>query len=226
LDATAQGFCSVEADIYLVDGQLLVAHERKDVKPDRTLQSLYLDPLRAMVKENRGHVYAKPSEFTLLVDIKTDGEQTYQVLKGVLKQYADIFTEFNGAKVKRKAITAIISGERPMKSLPAETVRYAALDGHLDEMDSGMTPALMPWISHNWRAVFTWRGTGEIDPTEKKKLRELVEAAHKKGYKVRFWGTPDNIGMWREERAAGVDLLNTDDLEGCARFLQGEKKKQ
>ena len=27
LDALAQGFCSVEADIFLVDGALLVAHE-------------------------------------------------------------------------------------------------------------------------------------------------------------------------------------------------------
>src|SRR4051794_20826781 len=45
LDALDAGFCSVEADIYLVDGKLLVAHNRKDVRPDRTLQSLYLDPL-------------------------------------------------------------------------------------------------------------------------------------------------------------------------------------
>ena len=44
-DALACGFCSVEADINLVDGQLLVAHSRAAVKPGRTLQSLYLDPL-------------------------------------------------------------------------------------------------------------------------------------------------------------------------------------
>src|SRR6478672_12695010 len=56
-DALDQGFCSVEADIYLIDGQLLVAHDRKDVKPDRTLESLYLDPLRERVKANGGRVY-------------------------------------------------------------------------------------------------------------------------------------------------------------------------
>ena len=46
LDALDQGFCSVEADIFLKDGQLLVAHTVLDLKPERTLQKLYLDPLR------------------------------------------------------------------------------------------------------------------------------------------------------------------------------------
>jgi hypothetical protein len=31
LDALEQGFCGVEADVFLVDGDLLVAHDRKDV---------------------------------------------------------------------------------------------------------------------------------------------------------------------------------------------------
>src|SRR5437660_12585606 len=56
-DALEHGFCSVEADIYLVDGQLLVAHNRSQVKPERTLQALYLDPLRELVKKNGGRVY-------------------------------------------------------------------------------------------------------------------------------------------------------------------------
>src|SRR5215475_7710089 len=57
-DALDHGFCSVEADIYLVDGALLVAHDRDQVKPERTLQALYLDPLRERVKTNGGRVYA------------------------------------------------------------------------------------------------------------------------------------------------------------------------
>src|SRR5882762_4628435 len=52
LDALDHGFCSVEADIYLVDGKLLVAHDRSKVKAERTLQSLYLDPLRERVRKN------------------------------------------------------------------------------------------------------------------------------------------------------------------------------
>src|SRR6266576_852064 len=57
LDALDHGFCSFEADIYLVNGQLLVAHDRSQVKTDRTLQSLYLDPLRERIRKNGGRVY-------------------------------------------------------------------------------------------------------------------------------------------------------------------------
>src|ERR1051326_8803322 len=69
-DALEHGFCSVEADIYLVDGQLLVAHNRYQVKTNRTLQSLYLDPLRERIRKNGGRVYAGGPECTLLIDLK------------------------------------------------------------------------------------------------------------------------------------------------------------
>src|SRR4051812_44964964 len=45
-DALDRGFGSVEADVYPIDGDLLVAHDFKNVKKDRTLESLYLAPLK------------------------------------------------------------------------------------------------------------------------------------------------------------------------------------
>src|SRR5258708_29863697 len=98
-DALDQGFCSVEADIHLVDGKLLVAHSRSQVKPERTLQALYLDPLRERVRRNGGHVYPGGAELTLLIDIKGDWRTTYPLLREGLKSYADILTTFfDGAK--------------------------------------------------------------------------------------------------------------------------------
>src|SRR2546428_201080 len=64
LDALDHGFCSVEADIFLVDGKLLVAHELGQTKPERTLQALYLDPLRERVKANGGRVLKDGAEVT------------------------------------------------------------------------------------------------------------------------------------------------------------------
>ena len=52
LDALAQGFCSVEADIFLVDGALLVAHERASLDKRKTLKALYLDPLLERRRRN------------------------------------------------------------------------------------------------------------------------------------------------------------------------------
>ena len=92
LDALDHGFCSVEADIYLVDGQLLVAHDRSKVKPERTLQALYLDPLRERVKKNGGRVYPGGPECTLLIDLKPRWQTIYPVLRDTLTNYADMLT--------------------------------------------------------------------------------------------------------------------------------------
>src|SRR2546423_1328713 len=57
LDALDHGFASVEADIFLVGGKLLIGHTKDELKPERTLASLYLDPLRARVRANGGSVF-------------------------------------------------------------------------------------------------------------------------------------------------------------------------
>ena len=80
LDALDQGFLSVEADIYLVGGELRVGHDRQDLKPGRTLEALYLDPLANRVRKNKGTVYGQPGVLTLLVDIKEDGARVQDEL--------------------------------------------------------------------------------------------------------------------------------------------------
>jgi glycerophosphoryl diester phosphodiesterase len=54
---------------------------------------------------------------------------------------------------------------------------------------------------------------------EQARLKEIVTKAHAKGRRVRFWGAPDRKEFWQAMRAAGVDLINTDDLAGLSRFL-------
>ena len=58
---------TVEADIHLVGGKLLVAHSRAAVKPDRTLQSLYLDPMKKRISENGGRLYRNGPPVWLIV---------------------------------------------------------------------------------------------------------------------------------------------------------------
>src|ERR687898_3160750 len=113
LDALDHGFTGVEADIWLVDGKLLVAHEEAHLKPERTLEALYLEPLKKRVAENGGRVYPESDGFTLLIDIKTEGEPTYKALAEVLSKYADVLTVVRDGKVQTGAVTAVVSGNRP-----------------------------------------------------------------------------------------------------------------
>jgi hypothetical protein len=218
-DALDHGFCSVEADIYLVDSQLLVAHQRNQVKPERTLQKLYLDPLRERVRKNGGRVYAGGPEVVLLIDLKTDWKTIYPVLRETLKGYADMLTIFRGEATETNAVRAIITGYRSKIMFTGESIRYAAYDGELEDLDSGASASLIPWISSNWGRTFHWRGVETIPPEEQKKLKEIVEKAHGQGRRVRFWGAPDFPDFWRELMSDGVDLINTDDLEGSQKFL-------
>src|SRR5436190_24042865 len=65
LDVLDRGYGSVEVDIYLVDGALLVAHARDSVRDDSSLVSVYLALLRACVGTRGGCLYAERPALTL-----------------------------------------------------------------------------------------------------------------------------------------------------------------
>ena len=235
-DALEQGFCSVEADIYLVNGTLLVAHDRRDLKPERTLQALYLDPLRERVRANGGHVYpalgsdqslrrpvatkAPEVEFTLLVDIKTDGQAVYHTLRDMLTNYADILTHFTPTSTVPSAITVILTGDRPAEVVAAEPRRLCAVDGKFPDLEANTSVHLVPLVSESWRPTFGWFQAGVLAEADRTKLRALVTKAHGQGRRIRFWGAQDEPFVWRELHAAGVDLINTDKLAAAAMFLR------
>ncbi|MFD0413728.1 phosphatidylinositol-specific phospholipase C/glycerophosphodiester phosphodiesterase family protein [Streptomyces sp. NPDC127108] len=226
LDALDHRFTSVEADIFLVGGKLLVAHDPEDLDPTRTLESLYLDPLAERVRANHGSVYRRwHGEFQLLIDIKTEGASTYRELDLHLRRYRHLFTTYAYGKVRRSAVTAVISGDRAARvPMEAQRVRHAFYDGRLADLGTAAPASFIPLISDNWSLNFTWQGVGPIPPAERQKLRDIVARAHGRGQRVRFWATPDLAGpqreaVWSELLAAGVDHLNTDDLAGLQQFL-------
>ncbi|MEU8222522.1 glycerophosphodiester phosphodiesterase family protein [Kribbella sp. NPDC048915] len=225
-DALDRGFNSVEADVWLIDGELRVAHDLEDAQPGRTLESLYLRPLADRVTANHGQVYKNGGGFQLLIDIKSDGPSTYAAIHQALAKYRGISTIFAGGRTYQGAVTAVISGNRPLEAMRAQRIRYAGYDGRLADLPSGMPASLMPLVSDNWTNHFTWQGVGAMPEAEKTKLHDIVTQAHHAGYKLRFWATPDAPGaareaLWRELTDAGVDYLNTDDLHGLEDFLRG-----
>lgn len=225
-DALEQGFCSVEVDIFLEDGKLMVAHERSGIRPGRTLQSLYLDPLRARAKIGQGRIYPGVPSLSLLIDIKTEAESTYVMLREVLKAYGDLLTTFKDGRVETRAVTAIISGNRPMETMSREKVRFAAIDGRVVDLDRSAPASLVPWISQSWSSLFTWKGTGEISEADLSKLRELVSKAHSQRRLIRFWGLPDQREVWRVLWDAGVDWINTDKLAELRQFMIEQVKQE
>ncbi|MEU5519990.1 phosphatidylinositol-specific phospholipase C/glycerophosphodiester phosphodiesterase family protein [Streptomyces sp. NPDC047860] len=231
LDALDHRFGSVEADIFLVGGQLQVAHDPEDLDPSRTLESLYLDPLAARVRANRGSVYrGHRGALQLLVDIKTEGASTYLELDRRLRRYRHLFTTYVHGRVIPGPVTAVISGDRAARApMAAQRVRRAFYDGRLTDLGGPARASFVPLISDNWTLNFTWQGVGPFPDAERRKLRGIVSTAHARGQRVRFWATPDLPGpardaLWGELVAADVDHLNTDDLAGLESFLDSHRR--
>ncbi|QZY29716.1 glycerophosphodiester phosphodiesterase family protein [Nocardioides coralli] len=225
-DALDHGFSSVEADVWLVDGELLVAHDRHEVRPGRTLESLYLDPLVERAEQQDGAVYEDwDGVFQLLIDVKSEARPTYRAIDAELREHRRIMTSFRGGRVDDRAVTAVFSGSRDLPFMQAQETRYAGYDGRMPDLGSGLPASDMPLLSDSWTRHFTWQGVGPMPRAERDKLHRIVDEAHAAGYRVRFRATPDldvpaREAVWRELLAADVDHLNTDDLPGLRRFLQ------
>lgn len=219
-DALAHGFRSVEADIWLTNGALLVAHDFRDATLEKTLAKLYLDPLRAFVRTNAGEGRGRP--LTLMIDVKSEAEKTYAVLREVLRGYADILTRFESNAIHTNAVIVIISGARAEATMRAESMRFAALDGRLPDLDTSPPPALVPLVSDNWTKFFQWRGVGAMPEPERGQLRQLVARTHAQGKRLRLWAAPDQEAGWKELFEAGVDLINTDKLAELEIFLRAQ----
>lgn len=223
LDALDHGFCSIEADIFLVDGKLLVAHDLRDARPDRTLEALYLDPLQRRARQHSGRIYPDGPQLILLVDIKSAAMETYLALHAVLEKYADTVTRFDrfGDGRHDRAVLVIISGDRPRELMRQQPVRFAALDGRLADLDSDEPPNLMPLISdHAGKIAKPDSNSSGIRELDLERLRGLVSRAHSQRRLMRLWAVPDQEPFWRQLHDAGVDLINTDDLGGLSAFLR------
>ena len=211
-DALDRGFCNIEADVHLVDDQLLVGHDPEDVTADRALDALYLAPLQKLIAERDGQIFPDGQRLTLLIDFKTDGPATYEALAKALKPYKSILSGMHDGQWRPRQIDVIISGNRPIELVAKDKERLAAVDGRLSDLENGPPADLMPLVSDNWTDHFTWRRKGPFPAAERAKLHALAQTAHDQNRRLRFWATPDAPEFWQELQAAGVDVIGTDDL--------------
>ncbi|MFK7740436.1 MAG: hypothetical protein AB8H80_08930 [Planctomycetota bacterium] len=216
------GLGSLEADIYLVDGELCVGHERWQLRPGRTLERLYLDPLRLAVARAGGSLRSDGEPLVLLVDIKADGQRVYQTLRGVLRGYSDMLTRFVDGSIEPGAVTVLLSGSRPTALLATESDRLCALDGRIADLDRIPSPPvdLVPWVSSSWRAISDWTGSDDLMPDEVRRVQSLVAKANRQGRELRFWSAPDRKEGWCALYDLGVHRIGSDQPKNAARWLQ------
>lgn len=205
-EALDNGFNSVEVDVFPVDGKLMVAHNEKDIKPDRTIESMYLDKLSARAKANSGAIYKNSkTTFWVLVDVKKKGEEAYKTFKTILDRYPEL-------KPSSK-LRFVISGDRAIASIAADKGNWAGIDGRIEDLGKGYSVQQMPWISGDWSTLFPMlKEEGNYIADKFLGPKNMVASIHREHRLVRFWGSPDNKYIWQSHWNIGVDLINTDHI--------------
>lgn len=215
-EALENGFGSVEVDVFPVQGKLMVAHDRKGIRPERTLESLYLKPLADRVNRNKGRVYDGEQEaLQVLVDVKADGAAAYEALKSTLARFPTLQYRGKGSPVR-----FVISGDRAVDRIVRDGGKSAALDGRWADLGQGYSVEMMPMVSQAWLDHFKWIGAGEFPPEMVAKLKEMAGKVHAEGRTLRFWGAPDLPAIWEVHWRLGVDWINTDRPATLGRWMK------
>lgn len=209
LDARAR---SIEVDVFPIDGQLMVAHDRHEIHPERNIERLYLQPLTERLKKGvlyPGHSAESP--MILLVDFKDDGIRSLRLLNQALQPLKSWLSHLDEGRLVPGLVTIVISGKTPRDLIAGQSDRFVFVDGRLPDLQpGGLDKTVAPVVSERWSNLFKWRGVGPFPQTDLNRLKELVQQAHARGQLIRFWAAPDHYKSWEIQLTAGVDLINTD----------------
>jgi hypothetical protein len=223
-DALDNGFTHLEADVFLRHSRLLVAHRLPLIRLKRkrnTIEGLYLKPLFNRLTNTNEQVQTSLDTIVLMIDIKSNGEKTYNALRKVLNKYKSILSTCEEGKVIIRNLTLVLTGHRPLHLLKSEESRFVFVDADLRKINiKEECPEMFTIASCKYSNLLTWKGRGEIPEWEKERLKGLIDKAHLSGTKVRLWASPENEKVWLFLRNCGVDLINTNKLVALKRFFK------
>jgi alkaline phosphatase len=211
-----KGFGSIEADVFAVDGKLMVAHAEKDIKPQRTLKNMYIDPLVKKLKVDTAR------QLRLLIDLKVD----YHLLMPLIIKELEPLMDYAAVNGLPGRLHVVITGGVPPAVELANYPNWLTFD--VDHLTGFTTQQLqrISLLSYNFTKYSKWKGTGKISTVETAKLLGVIDSVHNAGKMIRFWETPDNKTAWQALIGLGVDVIGTDKVEKLGNFLNDRNKKK
>ncbi|OLL24385.1 Altered inheritance of mitochondria protein 6 [Neolecta irregularis DAH-3] len=145
---------SLEADVWLRDGALYVAHEEEDINTNQTLSSLYLEPLKSILTQNMDHdgkssIYPDYPEVSLQFlieskyptkledpgEIEKIGIATVKAIEEALKPLNNWLTSYSKPTgVSKGPITAVLTGNSPVTYISQLSSRSYFCDAPLSKL--------------------------------------------------------------------------------------------
>lgn len=213
-------FASIEIDVFLEGEELYVAHDRKDIDPKRTIESLYIAPLLKQIRLNGNKkAYKEGGNLQFLIDLKTAAEPTLRCLEAKLKPIRHYFDVNNNPN----AVRLVISGAMPPADQFKNFDEIFFFDGRQQVSYTNEQLKRIAFFSAGFGGFSKWKGLGQMIAADSIKTKTFVDSVHRVGKPVRFWGNPDTKTCWQTFIKMGVDYLNTDSPAEMARFLSDYK---
>jgi alkaline phosphatase len=206
--AYANGLNSIEADIFLVEGSLKIAHTKKEIIAKNTLEVLYLNPLKEALKNNIGSI----DQLQLLLDVKSEPISTLNKIISSVEKYPSI--------TNNKNIKIVISGRRPESDNYKNYPDFIWFD-HQD-LNTKLSPEnwkKVAMVSTSFNDFSTWGGKGRLTHDDYQSVDSIIKIGKKFKKPFRFWGTPDSKTAWRTFIDLGVDVINTDQPDKCSSYI-------
>lgn len=205
----------IEADVFLVNNELFVAHTSKEIKAHNTLKSLYLEPLSVKLKTLAGKAYQSNKPLIVMIDVKSEADATLKLITEQLKTFPEI--------ISNKNIKVVISGNRPSIEKWILYPEFIYFDGRLNETYSAAELARVEMISEDLHKITIWNGKGVLTQADLEKIQSSIKKVHDQNKKIRFWATQDNVNTWMTLMNLKVDFIGTDAVSELTQFIKNIK---
>jgi hypothetical protein len=217
----ALGFRGVEADVVLRAGDLRVAHSAAEARPGRTLESLYLQPIRDLVQKC-GRVLNPSTPFILNVELKERSRAAYDSLLALTDRYNDLLDPRPPASAA--ALEIILVGWSPRISDMSSSSERRLGRQHKISSRSAALPeeaASVRLITLDYGKTIKWSGRGSRPQHAASWLDQVRRAKQAiPGRIARAYNAPAHSAVYRLLFEGGIDLIGTEDLQATHRVLR------
>ncbi|GGH07105.1 alkaline phosphatase [Mucilaginibacter phyllosphaerae] len=214
--AYQKGFGSIEADVYAVNGRLMVAHGKKEITDNRSLKSLYLYPLAEALQRD------PQRRLRLLIEIKEDYKAVLPLVVAELKPLA----AYISSPAHAGRLSIVMTGAVPPAAEMLNYPDWITFDvDHLDGFTSQQWQKI-GLVSFPLSKYVKWNGKGVLNSAEISRVKGAIDSVHQAGKMIRFWESPDTKSSWLALMRLGVDVIGTDKIEELGDFLNKKAKNE
>ena len=211
--AYKNGFGSIEADIFPVNGILCVAHNKSDIQLKNNLKDLYINPLLQEFVSNGAR------KLSLLIDVKDN----YRVTLPLLIKELEPLKKYLSTLEKSNYLTIILTGNRPPPADYKNYPDFIFFDDDLRQPHAANEWARVALVSLPFYKLSGWKGEDKLNPKDRRVVKHIIDSVHTTGKPIRFWAAPDTETSWKLQMKLRADLIGTDKINELGSFLRKVK---